>query len=78
MARPLRTENNKESDDQIDENEVDALNKEIDELAKTIDDPETGLKKQTKDTEESLEATSRIWRPQTHGETTIGSKQQGW
>ena len=68
MESPLGQENNKESDDKIDENEIDALNKEIDELAKTIDGPETGLKKQTKDTEESLEATSRIWRPQTHGE----------
>ncbi len=67
-SRPRRAPHS--SDDTIDEHEIDTLNKEIDELAKTIDDPETGLKKQTKDTEESLEATSRIWRPQTHGETT--------
>ena len=77
MARPLRTENNKESDDKIDENEIDALNKEIDELAKAIDDPETGLKKQIKDTEESLEANIKDVEASHMGKLR-GSKQQGW
>ena len=58
LTRPRRAPHS--SDDTIGENEIDTLNKEIDELAKTIDDPEAGLKKQIKDTEESLEATSRV------------------
>jgi len=48
-----RTENNDELDDKIDE--IDTLNGEIDKLVTTIDDPETGLKAQIKQTEESLD-----------------------
>jgi hypothetical protein len=48
-----RTENDAELADKIDE--IDTLNSEIDELVTTIDDPETGLKAQIKQTEKSLD-----------------------
>jgi len=48
-----RTENDAELADKIDE--IDTLEGEIDKLVTTIDDPETGLKAQIKQTEESLE-----------------------
>lgn len=48
-----RTENDAELADKIDE--IDTLEGEIDTLVTTIDDPETGLKAQIKQTEESLE-----------------------
>lgn len=47
-----RTENDKELADRIDE--IATLNAEIEDLVNNIDDPESGLKKQIKDTEESL------------------------
>jgi len=46
-----RTENHANLDDKV--NQVDTLNEEIEELTTTIDDPETGLKAQIKQTEES-------------------------
>jgi len=48
-----RTENNGDLADKKDE--IDGLNADIEKLTTTIEDPETGLKKQIKDTEKALE-----------------------